>query len=108
MRKEIRVSDETLMTMGERITYEEWIRQLDHSTDERHRAMLCLVNDSVERDLTPKQRLIYRCMIEEKISAAELAKRFGVNISTIYRTRDRALEKIRKRLAVVNLLSYLF
>lgn len=108
MRREIRVSDETMMAMDERISYEEWIRRLDNSDDERHRAMLCFIQDSVEHDLTPRQRLVYRCMIEDHMSGAELAEKLGVNASTIYRTRDRALEKIRKRLGVMHLLSYLF
>ncbi len=108
MRKEIRVSDETLTAMDERISYEDWIRRLDNSDDDRHKAMLSLIHDCVEHELTPRQRLVYRCMIEDNMSAAALAEQMGVHVSTVYRTRDRGLEKIRKRLGVLHLLSYLF
>lgn len=108
MGKKIFVDDEPLSAVGERISYESWFRQINCSEDERHRAMLDVIQSCIAHDLTSRQREVYHYLIEKQMPAVQVAKKLGVHVSTVYRTRDRGLEKIRYRLGVLHLLSYLF
>ena len=52
----------------------------------------------MEAELTPKQRLYLTDYYFEELRPAQIARRYGVNCSTITRTLRRAEDRIRRHL----------
>ena len=57
---------------------------------------LSRVRRVIQRELSPRQRQIVEGVFYEKLSQAELARRLGVNRSTVSRTLRRASERLRR------------
>lgn len=56
------------------------------------------VKRAIRRELTPRQREIVRLVFYEHLHQAEIARRLGLNRSTVCRTLHRAESRLRKRL----------
>lgn len=54
------------------------------------------VRQVMERELSPRQRQVVEGVFYERLSQAELARRLGVNRSTVCRTLHRAAERMRR------------
>ena len=63
---------------------------LDKGTQRRR------VRQAIRRELSPRQRTVIEGVYFEKLSQAEVARRLGLNRSTVCRTLHRAQSRLRR------------
>ncbi len=57
-----------------------------------------LLRQMLTEELTPRQRQVVTLLYEKKFTVSQCALRLGISPSTVSRTRDRALRRLRRPL----------
>ena len=84
----------------ERLKYKDFAC-LGNTNSARMKKLVSALRFCIDEDLSPRQREMVELLYFEGLSKPMIAKKLGVNKTTVYRTIMRAEGKIRKRLELL-------
>ena len=82
----------------DRAGLEFWLHTQAGDNSERRRRLLRNLPKAVAAELTPRQRQMVDMQFQEELTVTEIARRLGVNKSTVSRCLRRARQRLYSRL----------
>ena len=75
-----------------------WLRENSENNDLQLERMRRNLRMARQRELTPRQQEILSLYYDDRLTISQIARRLGVNTSTVCRTLERARERLRRSL----------
>lgn len=75
-----------------------WLRENSENNDLQLERMRRNLRMARQRELTPRQQEILSLYYDDRLTISQIARRLGINTSTVCRTLERARERLRRSL----------
>ena len=83
---------------ADRAGLQTWLRAQSGDNSQRRQRLLRNLPRAVAAELTPRQRQMVDMQFQEELTVTEIARRLGVNKSTVSRCLRRARQRLYSRL----------
>ena len=83
---------------ADRAGLQAWLRAQSGDNSQRRQRLLRNLPRAVAAELTPRQRQMVDMQFQEELTVTEIARRLGVNKSTVSRCLRRARQRLYSRL----------